>query len=106
MSFCLRDLYLCSSLGWRSRKPRLLVKSLAMIQRDENRSMGSRAALFSSFKKSKVLANSFFVTGVFRVFGFLLGSSLAGAAVYYYIFDEYKLSNELLTEDIYVRYCI
>ncbi|MCJ1262236.1 hypothetical protein MMC22_002106 [Lobaria immixta] len=41
--------------------------------------------------------------GAFRggVFGFLLGSSLAGAAVYYYILDEYRVSNELLTEDIY-----
>ncbi|KAL9122414.1 MAG: hypothetical protein Q9187_001034 [Circinaria calcarea] len=41
--------------------------------------------------------------GAFRggLFGFLLGSSLAGAAVYYYILEEYKVSNELLTEDIY-----
>ena len=37
------------------------------------------------------------------MFGFLLGSTLAGSAVYYYILDEYKVSNELLTEDIYVR---
>jgi hypothetical protein len=46
--------------------------------------------------------------GAFRggMFGFLLGSTVAGAAVYYYILDEYKVSNELLTEDIYVRYCI
>jgi hypothetical protein len=36
------------------------------------------------------------------LFGFLLGSTLAGAAVYYYILEEYKLSNEMLTEDIYV----
>ncbi|KAI9860825.1 MAG: hypothetical protein M1824_002860 [Vezdaea acicularis] len=41
--------------------------------------------------------------GAFRggLFGFFLGSSLAGFAVYYYILDEYKVSNELLTEDIY-----
>ncbi|MCJ1346324.1 hypothetical protein MMC31_004539, partial [Peltigera leucophlebia] len=41
--------------------------------------------------------------GAFRggLFGFLLGSSLSGAAVYYYILNEYKVSNELLTEDIY-----
>ncbi|KAI9823613.1 MAG: hypothetical protein M1832_002394 [Thelocarpon impressellum] len=41
--------------------------------------------------------------GAFRggLFGFLLGSTLAGAAVYYYILEEYKVSNELLTEDIY-----
>jgi hypothetical protein len=37
-----------------------------------------------------------------RLFGFLLGSTLAGASVYYYILEEYKVSNELLTEDIYV----
>ena len=36
------------------------------------------------------------------LFGFLLGSTLAGASVYYYILEEYKLSNEMLTEDIYV----
>ncbi len=35
------------------------------------------------------------------MFGFLLGSTLAGAGVYYYILEEYKVSNELLTEDIY-----
>lgn len=38
-----------------------------------------------------------------RLFGFLLGSTLAGAGVYYYVLDEYKVSNSLLTEDIYVR---
>ncbi len=36
-----------------------------------------------------------------RLFGFLLGSTIAGTAVYYYILEEYKVSNELLTEDIY-----
>lgn len=36
------------------------------------------------------------------MFGFLLGSALAGAGTYYYILEEYKVSNELLTEDIYV----
>lgn len=41
--------------------------------------------------------------GAFRggLTGFLLGSTLAGAGVYYYILEEYKVSNELLTEDIY-----
>ncbi|KAF2096319.1 hypothetical protein NA57DRAFT_42155 [Rhizodiscina lignyota] len=41
--------------------------------------------------------------GAFRggLFGFLLGSTLAGAGMYYYVLDEYKVSNELLTEDIY-----
>jgi len=36
------------------------------------------------------------------LFGFLLGSVLAGGGLYYYVIDEYKVSNELLTEDIYV----
>lgn len=40
------------------------------------------------------------------LFGFFFGSTLAGAGVYYYALQEYKASNELLTEDIYVRVCI
>ncbi|CAJ2501558.1 Uu.00g044110.m01.CDS01 [Anthostomella pinea] len=41
--------------------------------------------------------------GAFRggLFGFLLGTTLAGAGVYGYTLREYKASNELLTEDIY-----
>ncbi|KAK3695348.1 hypothetical protein B0T22DRAFT_455047 [Podospora appendiculata] len=41
--------------------------------------------------------------GAFRggLFGFFFGSTLAGSAVYYYALQEYKSSNELLTEDIY-----
>ncbi|KAI4181886.1 MAG: hypothetical protein LQ348_004945 [Seirophora lacunosa] len=41
--------------------------------------------------------------GAFRggMFGFLLGTTLAGAGTYYYVLDEYRVSNELLTEDIY-----
>ncbi|KAL2260265.1 hypothetical protein VTK26DRAFT_5766 [Humicola hyalothermophila] len=35
------------------------------------------------------------------LFGFFLGSSVAGAAVYYYAVQDYKASNQLLTEDIY-----
>ncbi|KAL8938919.1 MAG: hypothetical protein Q9216_003639 [Gyalolechia sp. 2 TL-2023] len=35
------------------------------------------------------------------MFGFLLGTTLAGAGTYYYILDDYRVSNELLTEDIY-----
>jgi len=38
-----------------------------------------------------------------RLFGFLFGCVLSGGAVYSYLFQEYKTSNELLTEDIYVR---
>lgn len=29
---------------------------------------------------------------------------MAGAGVYYYILEEYKVSNGLLSEDIYVRF--
>ncbi|KAI0457712.1 hypothetical protein F5B21DRAFT_462813 [Xylaria acuta] len=41
--------------------------------------------------------------GAFRggLFGFLLGSTLAGGGVYGYTLRDYKASNELLTEDIY-----
>ncbi|CAK7207140.1 hypothetical protein SEUCBS139899_009948 [Sporothrix eucalyptigena] len=41
--------------------------------------------------------------GAFRggLFGFLLGTTLTGSAVYYYVLTEYKASNDQLTEDIY-----
>ncbi|KAK4128568.1 hypothetical protein N657DRAFT_535338, partial [Parathielavia appendiculata] len=35
------------------------------------------------------------------LFGFFLGSTLAAGGVYYYAIQEYKASNDLLTEDIY-----
>lgn len=38
-----------------------------------------------------------------RVFGFLLGSVTAGVAVWYYILKEYRVANEMLTDDIFVR---
>lgn len=38
-----------------------------------------------------------------RLFGFLLGATTAAGGMYYYVIDEYRISNELLTEDIYVR---
>lgn len=38
-----------------------------------------------------------------RLFGFLFGVVLAGSTAYYYVIDEYKVSNDMLTEDIYVR---
>ena len=50
----------------------------------------------------RVLTNPCSVS-LYRLFGFLLGTTLAGAGTYYYILDEYRVSNELLTEDIYVR---
>ncbi|OAA65005.1 hypothetical protein ISF_04415 [Cordyceps fumosorosea ARSEF 2679] len=41
--------------------------------------------------------------GAFRggLFGFLLGCTVAGSSVYTYLVQEYKTSNDLLTEDIY-----
>ncbi|KAI5212932.1 hypothetical protein E4T38_00084 [Aureobasidium subglaciale] len=41
--------------------------------------------------------------GAFRggILGFLSGAVLSGGALYYYVIDEYRVSNELLTEDIY-----
>ncbi|KAF2122474.1 hypothetical protein BDV96DRAFT_560874 [Lophiotrema nucula] len=41
--------------------------------------------------------------GAFRggLFGFLLGATTSGAGMYYYVVDEYRVSNLLLTEDIY-----
>ncbi|ODA76548.1 hypothetical protein RJ55_07818 [Drechmeria coniospora] len=41
--------------------------------------------------------------GAFRggAFGFLFGCVLSGGAVYNYLLQEYKASNDLLTEDIY-----
>lgn len=36
------------------------------------------------------------------MFGFLLGVTLAGSSAYYYVIDEYKLANDMLSEDIYV----
>jgi hypothetical protein len=41
-----------------------------------------------------------------RLTGFLLGSLVAGGSAYFYLVKEYKLANEMLTEDIYVRHCI
>lgn len=41
-----------------------------------------------------------------RLFGFLTGSVVAGAVVYYYILGEYRISNNMLTEDIDVRSCL
>ncbi|KAH7095345.1 hypothetical protein FB567DRAFT_586671 [Paraphoma chrysanthemicola] len=41
--------------------------------------------------------------GAFRggLLGFLTGSTAAGAGMYYYVIDEYRVSNQLLTEDVY-----
>ncbi|PHH64197.1 hypothetical protein CDD81_4944 [Ophiocordyceps australis] len=42
--------------------------------------------------------------GAFRggLFGFLLGCVVSGGAVYNYLLQEYKTSNDILTEDIYI----
>jgi len=41
--------------------------------------------------------------GAFRsgLMGFLLGATLAGSGMYYYVVNEYRISNELLTEDLF-----
>ena len=59
----------------------------------------------SGWWRSKSPANSrpLFIS---RILGFLCGSVFAGGSAYYYVVKEYKLSNEMLTEDIYVRHCI
>lgn len=59
-------------------------------------------------REARLLTGALFVS---RLFGFLLGSFLSGGAAYSYLLKEYKISNDLLTEDIYVRlkpnfYCI
>ncbi|KAJ5216023.1 uncharacterized protein N7498_002430 [Penicillium cinerascens] len=40
--------------------------------------------------------------GAFRggVFGFLTGAVVAGASVYYYILGDYRVANEMLSDDI------
>jgi len=37
------------------------------------------------------------------IVGFLSGAIVAGTGTFYYVMEEYRVSNELLTEDIYVR---
>jgi hypothetical protein len=38
--------------------------------------------------------------------GFLLGATLAGSGMYYYVINEYRVSNEILTEDMFVRFAL
>ncbi|EPS33881.1 hypothetical protein PDE_08843 [Penicillium oxalicum 114-2] len=40
--------------------------------------------------------------GAFRggLFGFLTGAVVAGASVYYYVLGDYRVSNEMLSDDI------
>merc|ERR1711964_225983 len=59
--------------------------------------------IHSKIRRSRSTSSSTEASWSFRggLFGFLLGSTLAGAGVYYYVLDEYKVSNGLLSEDIY-----
>ncbi|KAI8948883.1 hypothetical protein F4801DRAFT_432507 [Xylaria longipes] len=72
-------------------------------------SIATRAAARNFHATSRSLADAATAlptrkpVGAFRggLFGFLLGSTLAGGGVYGYTLRDYKASNELLTEDIY-----
>lgn len=50
-----------------------------------------------------LLLNNLTPRVVKSLFGFLFGTVLSGSAVYSYLVGEYRTSNDLLTEDIYVR---
>ncbi|KAI1611571.1 hypothetical protein EDD36DRAFT_292658 [Exophiala viscosa] len=83
---------------------RLLIPRLSAASRAPVTSFASRSFQTSSRRFAEPVAVPVKrPVGAFRggLFGFLLGSTLAGASVYYYILEEYKVSNELLTEDIY-----
>ncbi|KAF2198902.1 hypothetical protein GQ43DRAFT_377506 [Delitschia confertaspora ATCC 74209] len=57
----------------------------------------------SAVMRQEVVAPIKKPVGAFRggMFGFLSGAVAAGAAMYYYVVDEYRVSNTLLNEDIY-----
>ncbi|KAL8626586.1 hypothetical protein Q9189_007720 [Teloschistes chrysophthalmus] len=85
---------------------RILPSALRAFSRPATRAV----PLSRTFKMSSTLLDSAAAAipirkpvGAFRggMFGFLLGTTLAGASAFYYIIDEYRVSNELLTEDIY-----
>ncbi|KAF2857792.1 hypothetical protein K470DRAFT_222627 [Piedraia hortae CBS 480.64] len=61
----------------------------------------SRRFQTSSPRSQDVVARK--PVGAFRgtLFGFLLGTVLAGGGLYAYMLDEYKTSNLLLTEDVH-----
>ncbi|MCJ1310069.1 hypothetical protein MMC25_003730 [Agyrium rufum] len=63
----------------------------------------SRRQLADGSPSSTVVMSQKKPIGAFRgsLFGFFFGSTLAGAGTYYYILEEYRVSNEMLTEDIY-----
>ncbi|KAF2658103.1 hypothetical protein K491DRAFT_653578 [Lophiostoma macrostomum CBS 122681] len=75
--------------------------------RTASRSLLTSRGQTRNFQSSQVLRQDIAPVkkpvGAFRggLFGFLLGATTAGAGMYYYVIDEYRVSNELLTEDIY-----
>ncbi|CAF9925187.1 MAG: hypothetical protein GOMPHAMPRED_003819 [Gomphillus americanus] len=86
-----------------------------LLSRTVFRSLAARPAATRSFQTSatklNVAAGALPIStpvGAFRggLIGFLLGSSVAAYGTYAWVLKEYRLSNELLTEDIYVRMCI
>lgn len=40
----------------------------------------------------------------YRIFGFLAGAVASGMCVWYYLLGDYRVSNEMLSEDISVRF--
>ncbi|KAI4227275.1 MAG: hypothetical protein L6R36_002544 [Xanthoria steineri] len=58
-------------------------------------------AIRPKFQNVATVARDIVGSSTSPLFGFLLGTTLASAGTYYYILDEYRVSNELLTEDIY-----
>ncbi|KAK2589719.1 hypothetical protein QQS21_012601 [Conoideocrella luteorostrata] len=69
------------------------------------RAMGARTFSTSARRLADAPLPAKRPMGAFRggLFGFLFGSVLASSAVYTYLLQEYRASNDLLTEDIYVR---
>ncbi|OPB37063.1 hypothetical protein A0O28_0039750 [Trichoderma guizhouense] len=96
------------SLHHETKQPLLLATQPAMLAPASSRIL-ARALSSRSFHASARRLNESAPLparkpmGAFRggLFGFLFGSVLAGGAVYSYVLQEYKASNELLTEDIY-----
>ncbi|PLN81778.1 hypothetical protein BDW42DRAFT_168246 [Aspergillus taichungensis] len=71
------------------------VLSSSPMRRSFSASMPARDVVGSALPAKKPV-------GAFRggLFGFLAGTVAAGAVVYNYILGEYRVSNEMLTEDI------
>ncbi|KAI4145134.1 MAG: hypothetical protein LQ340_006394 [Diploschistes diacapsis] len=67
------------------------------------RSFRSSAARLNDTATTSVTTPVRRPVGAFRggMIGFLLGTSAAAYGTYYYVLEEYRLANEMLTEDIY-----